>query len=82
MAFIRQALFNLNSNTKMKKNKKQQVEIDRKNLRRQTLENKNLDKKEKNDDSLRNNALKKELKNKMRDLEEEELWEEWKDYYK
>jgi hypothetical protein len=66
----------------MKKNKKQNVEVDRKIFRRETLQNKNLDKKEKNEDGLRNSALKKELKNKMRHLEEEELWEEWKDYYK
>jgi hypothetical protein len=65
-----------------KNNKKQQTEIDRKSFRRETLENKNLDKKEKNEDSLRNHAIKKELKNRMRDLEEEELWEEWKEYYK
>lgn len=66
----------------MKKNKKQNVEVDRKNVRRETLQNKNLDKKEHNEDSLRHSALKKEFKNKVRDLEEEELWEEWKDYYK
>lgn len=66
----------------MKKNKKQSTEIDRKTFRRETIENKNLDKKEKNEDNLRNSALKKEFKNKVRNLEEEELWEEWKEYYK
>lgn len=66
----------------MKNNKKKQQEIDRKNFRRENIENRNLDRKEKNEEFLKRNAFKKELKNKMQDLEEEELWEEWKDYYK
>lgn len=66
----------------MKNNKKKQQDIDRKNSRRENIENRNLDRKEKNEEFLRKSALKKELKNKMRDIEEEELWEEWKDYYK
>lgn len=63
-------------------NKKQPKEIDRKNFRRQTLENKNLDKKEKSEEHARNSALKKQLKREIESMEEEELWEEWKDYYK
>lgn len=66
----------------MKNNKKKQQDIDRKNSRRENIENRNLDRKEKNDEFLRRSSIKKELKSKMQDMEEEELWEEWKDYYK
>lgn len=55
----------------------------RKNQRKQTLQNnKSLDRKDSDEDYQLSRKIKQEIKNKKRQIDDEENWEYWKEYYK
>jgi hypothetical protein len=61
--------------------KKQNKDFDRKNSRRENIKNKNLDHKYGNDeDSMTYRNIKKELKKRKQEIQEEELWDDWGEY--
>lgn len=64
----------------MSKDKKKDEFCQRKDCRRQHLQNKNRDKKERFDDEISCSKNKKETKKKIEDLRQEEIWEDWEEY--
>jgi hypothetical protein len=55
---------------------------DRKTYRKTKIEQKNKHFKKVEEEYQKNKFFKKELKNKMQEIEDEETWEYWKDMYK
>ena len=61
--------------------KKQNKDFDRKNSRRENIKNKNLDHKYSSDEDFGiSRNLKKELKKRKQEMQEDELWEDWHGY--
>jgi hypothetical protein len=55
----------------------------RKTQRKQTLQNnRDLDRTDNDEDYQLSRKIKNEIKNKKQQIEEEESWEYWKEYYK
>jgi len=52
---------------------------DRKSYRRDSFKNKRLDNKAKDTERRDSVKIKKQRKNKMMEIEQDELWEEWED---
>jgi hypothetical protein len=54
----------------------------RKDFRRKQLDNKSLDRKDKNEDANNNSSkIKKQLKRQIEDMKADELWEDWENNY-
>jgi len=56
---------------------------DRKIQRKQNLQNnRHLNRSESDEDYIRYKKIKQEIKNKKQEIDDEENWEYWKEYYK
>jgi hypothetical protein len=65
----------------MKNNNDKKIDSDRKSKRRHSLEYRSKDKDSLDFDKKIENIHKKQFKKKLKEIEDEEIWEEWKDEY-
>lgn len=65
----------------MKNNNDKKIDSDRKSKRRHSLEYRSKDKDGLDFDKKIENIHKKQFKKRLKEIEDEEIWEEWKDEY-